>query len=62
MRPDGVVGSSPVFDNEACLLDRIEEFPVEQLVAEACIKVFAIAIFQGEHGKTSLLHQSYSER
>lgn len=34
MRPDGLIVVSPVFDDDPWLFDRVEEFPVEQLVAE----------------------------
>ena len=36
---------SPVFDDDFRLLDRIEDFAVEQLVTEFRVEAFAIAVF-----------------
>lgn len=45
MRPHGVVVTSPVFDDDLCLLERVEDFTVEQFVTELRIEALAIAVF-----------------
>ena len=45
VRPNGVVVSSPGFDDDPRLLECVEEFAVKQFVAEAGIKALAMAIF-----------------
>jgi hypothetical protein len=35
MRSDRIVVPAPAFDDDLCLLQRIEDFPVEQFVAQA---------------------------
>ena len=47
MRPNGVVVSSPGFDDDPRLLECVEEFAVKQFVAEAGIEAFAIAVLPG---------------
>lgn len=45
MRAHSVVVSPPSFDDDLCLLERIEDFPVKQFITEFGIEAFAIAVF-----------------
>ncbi len=40
----GVVVSSPLFDDDLRLSQRIEDFPVEEFVPEPCIKALDVAV------------------
>lgn len=40
----GIVVFSPVFDDNLRLTQRVENFPVQQLVAHSPVEAFAIAI------------------
>ena len=44
MRTDRVVVPPPAFDDDLCLLQRVENFAIEQFVAQACIEAFDIAV------------------
>ena len=44
MRPYGVVVASPGFDDDLGLLQCVEDFAVEQLIAQFAIEAFVIAV------------------
>ena len=44
---DGIVVASPPLDQDLSLAERIEQLPVEQLVAEPGVKALAVAVFPG---------------
>jgi hypothetical protein len=45
MRPNGVVVPAPLFDQHLCLLECIEDFSVQQLIAELPVEGFVVAVF-----------------
>ena len=51
MRSDGVVMSSPLLDEDFGLMDRVENFAIEQLVAETAVEAFHIAVLPGAAGR-----------
>lgn len=42
--PDGIVVPPPAFDDDLCLFQRVEDFPIEQLVAELSIKALDVSV------------------
>jgi hypothetical protein len=44
VRPDGVVVPSPALDHDLRLLERVEDFTVEQFVPKASIEAFHVAV------------------
>ena len=47
MRSLSVVVSAPLFDQDLCFPERIEDLPVEQLVPEAGIEALDIGVLPG---------------
>jgi len=45
--PDSVVVPAPLFDDDLCLLERVEDFTVQELIAESCIEALAVSVFPG---------------
>lgn len=45
MRSAGIVVLTPAFDDDLCLLERVEDFTIEQFIAEPGVEAFAIAVF-----------------
>jgi len=45
VRADSIVVLSPVFDDDLCLLQAVEDFAIEQFVTELRVEALAIAIF-----------------
>lgn len=39
MRPDGVVVLTPSFDQDLRLLERVEDFSIEQFIAQLAVKL-----------------------
>ena len=44
MRSDGVVVLAPLLDDDTCLLEAVEDFSVEALVAQLSVEGLAIAV------------------
>ena len=42
---DGVVVPPPMFDDDLCFPEGVEDFPIQKFVPEACIEGLAIAVF-----------------
>lgn len=47
MRPDGVVVPPPGFDHDPGLLQTVEYFAVQELIAQLAVEAFAVAILPG---------------
>ena len=47
MWPDGVVMMSLAFDEDLCLVECVEDFSVEQFVAELTVKTIIMAVLPG---------------
>ena len=45
-----VVVFSPLFDDNLCLIEGVEDFAVQQLVPQSGVKAFAITVSQGDPG------------
>jgi len=45
VRSDGIVVNAPALDQDDCFPERIEDFPVEQLVPELTVEALIIAVF-----------------
>jgi len=45
VRSLAVIVLSPLFDDDLCLLECVEDFAVEQLITEAGVEAFAISVF-----------------
>jgi hypothetical protein len=50
MRPDSVVVSSPTLDDDLGLVQRVEDFAIEKLVAQARIEALDEAVSHGLPG------------
>ncbi len=44
---DGVVVPPPLFDDDLCLLQGVEDFPIQQFIPEAGIEGLAVAVLPG---------------
>ena len=44
MRPNGVVMNAPLLDQDPCLVQAVEQFPVQELVTEFAVEALAIAV------------------
>ena len=42
---DGVVVPPPLFDDDLCLFEGVEDFPIQQFVPEAGIETLTISVF-----------------
>ena len=42
---DGVVVPAPLFDDDLCLFEGVEDFPIQQFVPEAGIETLTISVF-----------------
>ena len=40
-----VVVFSPLFNQDLCFFQGVEDFPIEQLIAKSCIEAFDISVF-----------------
>ena len=47
MWSDGVVVSPPLFDDDLCFPEGVEDFPIQKLVPEASIEGLAVAVLPG---------------
>jgi hypothetical protein len=47
MGSDSVVVMAPLFDEDLGLLEAVEDFTVEQFVAQLAVEAFAIAVLSG---------------
>ncbi len=47
MWPDRVVVNPPAFDDGLGLFQRVEQFPIEQLITHLPVERFAVAILPG---------------
>ena len=47
MRSDRVVVLAPLLDDDLCFLEAVEDFAVEQLIAEFSVEGFAVAVLPG---------------
>ena len=45
VRSDRILVDTPLLDDDFGLRQRVEDFPIEQFIAEACVEAFAVAIF-----------------
>ena len=50
MRPDGVVVDAPLLDQHLCFSQRVEDFSVEQFVAQLAIEGFAVTVLPRASG------------
>jgi hypothetical protein len=50
MRPHFVIMPPPAFDDDLCLLERIEYLSVQQFVAELRVEALSVAVFPGAAG------------
>ncbi len=50
MWPDGVVTVPPSFDQNFSLLERIEDFRVQELVPELAVEALVVAVLPGTAG------------
>ena len=50
MRSNGVVVLPPLLDHDLCLVQAVEDFSVEQLVAQLPVERFAVAVLPGAAG------------
>ena len=44
---DGVLVSPPLLDDDSCLFEGAEDFPIHQLIPEADIEGLAVAVLPG---------------
>lgn len=44
MRPDRVEVTPPAFDDDLSLAQRVEDFTIEQLIAQACVEALVVSI------------------
>lgn len=44
MRSDGVIVLTPASDQDLRLLQRVEDFPVEQFIAQLAVEVLAVVV------------------
>ena len=44
---DGVVVPPPLFDDDLCLFEGVEDFPIQQFIPEAGIEGLAVAVLPG---------------
>jgi len=47
VRPDRVEVMSPAFDDDLSLVQRVEDFAIEQFIAQACVEALDVAILPG---------------
>ena len=47
MWPDRVVVDAPLLDEHLCFSQRVEDFAVEQLIAQLAVEGFAVAVLPG---------------
>ena len=47
MWSDGVVMFTPLLDDDLCLFEGVEDFPIEQFIPEAGIEGLAVAVLPG---------------
>ena len=47
MRPDRVVVTPPAFDDDLSLAQRVEDFAIEQFIAQACVEALDVAVLPG---------------
>ena len=47
MRPDRVEVMSPAFDDDLSFPQRVEDFAIEQFIAQACVEALDVAILPG---------------
>ena len=47
MRPDGIVLTPPRFDQNLGLLQRVENFAVQELIAQPSVEAFDVAVLPG---------------
>ena len=45
MRPDCIEVTPPTFDDDLGLAQRVEDFAIEQFIAQACVEAFDVAVF-----------------
>ena len=45
MRPDVVVVVAPLFDDDLCFFQRVEQLAVQQLVAQPAVEALVVAVF-----------------
>ena len=45
MGPFGVVVLSPLFDDDSCLLEAIEDFSVKKLIPEFSVEALVVTVF-----------------
>ena len=50
VRADGVVVVAPLLDDDLGFLEAVEDFPVEQLVAQLAVEALAVAVLPGTAG------------
>ena len=47
MRPDCIEVTPPTFDDDLGLTQRVEDFAIEQFIAQACVEALDVAVFPG---------------
>ena len=50
MRPDSVVLSAPVLDENLCLFESVEDLNIEQTIPELAVEAFTVSVLPGAAG------------